>query len=314
MNLHQYRWVLLVPALAVVAILGCGRHGEDPAAEEKQKEASHADSGVVELDSTAVARTGIVVEPAGPATIDVTIQLPAEVKLDPRKVLDAKPRFAGVLREIRKDLGQRVNRGDVLAMVESNESLTRYPVVSSISGRVIARSAAPGQTVTEETVLCTVADLSSVWIEFGVYPNQLGLIRPGQTATVSAQTEGAAPDRATVSFVSPTVDPESRVAVGRVVLPNTRGRWEPGMFAQVVVTVDHVHVPVAVPDSAVVRTNEGPVVFVAQGTRYREQHVQIGRDDGVHAEIRSGLDAGTPVVSRNAFVLRSELEKSEYAQ
>ena len=86
------------------------------------------------------------------------------------------------------------------------------------------------------------------------------------------------------------------------------------MFVPVTVTVDHVEVPIAVPDAAVVRTAEGPVVFVADGTRFREQKVQVGRSDGTNVEILDGIAAGTPIVSRNAFVLRSELEKSEYAE
>jgi cobalt-zinc-cadmium efflux system membrane fusion protein len=318
---HPVVFALLVLALATLsATLGCSRSGGDAAqtsageTSDTKESAAAADSGVVELDSTAVARAGIRVAPAGPATIDVTVGVPGEVRLDPRAVLEVKPRFAGVLREIRKELGQAVRRGDVLARVESNESLTRYDVTSSIAGRVIARNAALGQTVTQETVLCTVADLSNVWIEFGIYPNQVGRVRVGQHATVSTESQTGSPVSAQISYVSPTVDPETRVAVGRIVLPNPNGRWEPGMFVQVSIAVDHADVPVAVPDAAVVRTAEGPVVFVADGTKFRETRIRVGRSDGTRTEILDGIAAGTSVVATNAFVVRSELEKSEYAE
>jgi len=132
--------------------------------------------------------------------------------------------------------------------------------------------------------------------------------------TVSAEPQTGSPESAAISYVSPTVDPETRVAVGRIVLPNPHGRWEPGMFVQVSIAVDHAEVPVAVPDAAVVRTADGPVVFVADGTKFKETHVRVGRSDGTRTEILDGIGAGTSVVATNAFVVRSELEKSEYAE
>jgi cobalt-zinc-cadmium efflux system membrane fusion protein len=53
---------------------------------------------------------------------------------------------------------------------------------------------------------------------------------------------------------------------------------------------------------------------VVEGDVFRRQRVEIGRSDGQHTEILSGLSAGTPIVARNAYVLKSELEKSEYAE
>src|SRR5262245_54192385 len=180
------RWMLATLALAV----GCSAAAE----QEKESEAagaSAADSGIVRLDAEAIQRGGIVVGRADAAVIAVTLRMPGEVRPDPQKVLEVKPRFPGVVRELRKAIGQAVRRGDVLAMVESNESLTNYAVTSSLTGRVIDRPVAPGQNVTQETVMFTVTDLSTVWIELGVYPNQLGRIRSGQPAHVASTTDSS---------------------------------------------------------------------------------------------------------------------------
>jgi membrane fusion protein, heavy metal efflux system len=163
--------------------------------------------------------------------------------------------------------------------------------------------------VTTETVLFTVTDLSTVWVELGVYPNQLGRIRAGQPARVVSTSDSSRSQTGAIAYVAPTLETDTRVAVARVVLRNP-GLWEPGMFVNVTVTVDHVTAPVTVPDEAVVRTAEGPAVFVADGARFRRQLVETGRSDGIHTEILSGLAAGTPVAARNAYVLKSELEKS----
>jgi cobalt-zinc-cadmium efflux system membrane fusion protein len=304
---RRIRAPLATALLLLTLTPGCGRRAE----EEKHDAAtaSPTDSGIVVLEPEALANAGLHVSAAGPATLDVIVELPGEVRFDPQRVLEVRPRFAGVVRELRRQVGERVQRGDVVAQVESNESLTSYTVTSSISGRVIARPMAVGQTVTPDASLYTIADLSNVWIEFAIYPNDLARIHRGDAARVTPQSSGA-PQSGTVSYIGPSLEREAHVSVGRVLLRNDDGRWEPGLFADVVVTVDHADVPVAVPDTAIVRTDEGPAVFVAQGHRFRMQKVTIGRSDGSHTEIRSGLTAGTPVVDRNAFVLKSELEKA----
>jgi len=300
-------WMLGAAVIVTAAAIGCGRGAHDP--DPVAQTASPADSGIVQLDAEAMRRTGIVVEPAGAAEIDVTLQMPGEIRPDPQKVLEVRPRFAGVVRELRKAIGQPVRRGDVLAMIESNESLTNYAVTSSLAGRVIARPVAPGQSVTSETALFTVADLSTVWVEVGVYPNQIGRIRTGQSAHVVSTTDSSRAQDGVVSYVAPMLESESRVALARVVLSNAPPHWEPGMFVNVVVTIDHATVPVAVPDDAVVRTGDETAVFVAQGSSFRRQVVETGRSDGRHTEILSGLEVGTPIAARNAYVLKSELEK-----
>ena len=117
-----------------------------------------------------------------------------------------------------------------------------------------------------------------------------------------------------MSYLGPSPDRGAGVSMGRVVLRNPTGRWEPGLFADVKVTVDRFTAPVAVPDEAVVRTDEGPVVFVVAGGRYRQTPVQVGRTDGRTTEIRGGLAAGTEVVVHGAYTLRSELEKAKYEE
>jgi len=307
----RFRAVLL-SGLAVVLVSSCGRHDQQKS--DAPAGPSAADSGVVVLEPEALKNAGLHVSPAGPAIIDVIVELPGEVRFDPQRVLEVRPRFPGVVRELRRQVGERVHRGDVVAEIESNESLTSYAVTSAITGRVVARPLAVGQTVTTDVSLYTIADLSTVWIEFAIYPNDLARIHVGAPARVAPQSAGGPPQHGTVSYVGPSLERDARVSVGRVVLRNDDGRWEPGLFADVSITVDHADVAVAVPDTAIVRTDEGPAVFVAQGARFRMQKVAVGRSDGTHTEIRSGITAGTPVVDRNAFILKSELEKSSVEQ
>lgn len=305
----QVHLASLLLLLVVIVLTGCGGSPK-AAAGAPATGATAADSGIVQLSAEAVANAGLHLGSAEPATIDATVDLPGEVRFDPSRVLDVRPRFAGVVKHLAHQVGDRVARGATLATIESNESLTEYAITAALAGRVMARPVAEGQTVTPEISLFTIADLSSVWVEFAVYPNDLARIHAGAAARVALQSSTGEPERGTVSYVGPSSDPAARVSVGRVVLPNRGMRWEPGLFATVTVTVAHDHVTLSVPDAAVVRTDTGPVVFVAESpTRFRRVEVRTGRSDGVRTEILSGITGNARVVDRNAFVLRSELEK-----
>jgi cobalt-zinc-cadmium efflux system membrane fusion protein len=306
----------LVFALVCATAAGCGSkkaadgevehaHGED---EHANGEAAHA---VVELSPEAVRNGRIGIGVAGPAAIEVVAEAPGEIHLDAERVLEIRPRYGGVVREIRKRIGDRVQPNEVVAVVQSNESLADYPIVSSLGGTVIARGVVTGQAVDHGSVLLTVADLASVWVDFAIYPQYVGRIRQGMTAVVTAQNRPELTANGTIHYVGPLLEQDTRVSSGRVVLGNPGARWQPGLFVNVRVTLERTRVPLAVPEGAIVRTNEGPAVFRAEGNRFELVPVAVGRSDGRSSEIVSGLAAGDSVVIENAFVLKSELGKGE---
>jgi cobalt-zinc-cadmium efflux system membrane fusion protein len=120
----------------------------------------------VELGADAIRTGGIVTGESGPSRIEVTVDVPGEVRLNAERAVEVRPRFPGMVREMRKRLGDAVRRGDVLAIVHSNESLSDYSITAAIDGTVVSQDAANGQAVDAQSVLYTVADLSTVWVVF----------------------------------------------------------------------------------------------------------------------------------------------------
>jgi cobalt-zinc-cadmium efflux system membrane fusion protein len=303
---------LLVLAIALAPIASCGH--EDADDEKKAGDAgvtdAKRDSNRVTLAPGAAERSGITLGVAGPARIDLSIELPGEVKADSGRVLVVRPRFGGIVHAVRKQVGDAVGRGEALATIQSNESLADYDVTSGIAGRVVARGAAVGEAVTPDAALFTVVDLSDVWVEFPVYPHQLGLVRRGQRVHVARQGGAGGGADATIAYVGSVLSEDTRVAYARAVLPNPAGQWQPGLFVDATVVTDQARVAVAVPDEAIVRTSEGSAVFVRDRGGYLMRAVATGRTDGRTTEIISGLAAGEPVVVHGAFLLKSELQKS----
>lgn len=270
------------------------------------------EEGRIELALQAAINAGIEVAPAGAARLSILEESPGEVKLNRERVLLVTPRYAGTLRELRKRLGDAVRAGETVAIIQSNESLADYAVVSRIAGTVIGQGATPGQTVHQEEEILTVADLSEVWVDFPIYSRNQGRVRPGLPAIVRASAPGGAEATGTVRYVGPVLEQETRVSMGRIVLPNRDRRWQPGMYVDVKVAVDEVDVLITVPEEAIVRMGTGEAVFRARsGGAFESQPVRTGRRDAYRTEILEGLAAGDTIVVRNAFLLKAELGKSE---
>jgi membrane fusion protein, heavy metal efflux system len=307
------RWMTLVFLALALALPSCGKREESAESETKTEDQEKAPGDTVqsvELSAEAVKLAEITVGRAGSATIAIVIELPGEVKLDAERVLVLHPRFAGVVHQMRKRIGEAVSAGEVVATVQSNESLADYGITSSMTGQVVERGATPGEAVTPDASLYTIADLSRVWIEFAVYPHQLGAIRRGQAVRVT-RTGGGEATNGTISYVGPVLKEDTRVSIARVVLPNPARRWEPGLFVTASVVTDEARVAVGIPDDAIVRMHDGSAVFLADGARFVLRPVVTGKSDGRTTEIVSGLAVGDPVVVHNAYVLKAELGKSE---
>jgi cobalt-zinc-cadmium efflux system membrane fusion protein len=265
----------------------------------------------VELSPAAVSSGGIETGAAGPRLIEARVETPGEVRLNAERVVQVRPRFPGVVQRMAKRLGDPVRSGELLAVVHSNESMTDYEIHSPMSGTLVSRDVAEGQAVDHEMVLYTIADLSTVWVDFALYPQYAGQVRRGQGVRIRAQAGNPLQATGTIGYIGPLLEQDTRVSYGRVVLPNPDRRWQPGLFVTAAITVDRVRAAVAVPEEAIVRTSRGPAVFRVEGSTFELQPVVPGRSDGEWTEIREGLEPGARIAVRNAFLLKAELGKSE---
>lgn len=265
--------------------------------------------GRVELDAEQVAAAGIDVATAGPATIRERVVLNGRVAPDEDTLAHLTPRFPGVVRSVHKRLGDPVAAGDLLAVIESNESLHPYELRAALGGTVIAKEISPGEFVSSDREVFAIADLARVWVDLDVYRPDFGRLRVGQKARVDAG-DGTLPVDTTISYLSPIGAANTQTLLARAVLPNADRTWRPGLFVTADVEVYAREVPVAVAVSALQRVRDRDVVFVADGETFEAQPVELGRRDGEHAEVRSGLAPGQRYVAAGSFLLKAEAGKS----
>ena len=250
---------------------------------------------------------GIELAQADAETINETIPLYGLVSVNHERVQKLSARFPGVIRSIKVALGDKVKPGDVLATIESNESLKSYELKASIAGVVIERNATLGDLTTDAPLL-VIADLSSVWIELSVFPRDLARVHSGQSVRIEqAQQHFIA--QGTLDYIAPMASPINQAVTARVTLDNPQGQWLPGHFVKADVTLAATNVAVAVRNEALQTLEGNTVIFVQTDKGFETRQVRIGRADKDFTEIREGVTAQESYVSRNSFVLKSDLGK-----
>jgi cobalt-zinc-cadmium efflux system membrane fusion protein len=266
--------------------------------------------GRVRLSPEATLAAGIEVSTAGPRTVTRTLDLPGEIVPNADRLAHIVPRFPGIAKQVKKGLGDRVDRDEVLAIVESNESLAPYEVRSLIAGTVIEKHITLGEFVRDDSDVFVVADLRTMWANITVYARDLSKVARGQRVEVRAVSDG--PQAVgVIDYVAPALGETMRAGTARVTLANPELHWRPGMFVTASIAMDSVRAPVAVFRGAIQRIGAGHVVFVEEDGEFEARPVDVGALDEQWGEIVAGLSEGTRYVTRGAFVLKSELLKSE---
>lgn len=252
-------------------------------------------------------QSGIVTEKAGPVKLKQSLELTGRVQTDPNRLSVVRARYPGVVTQLKHDIGDRVQAGDVLATIQSNDSLQIYTLKSPVAGVVIQRDAFVGK-LTADDVLFTVVDLSRVWIELDVFDKDLALLRVGQVAVVETLSGSSA--RGKIDWISPLAAHASQSFQARVTVQNRDEQFRPGQFVRGRVTVAERAVPLAVRKSGVQSFRDFQVVFARIGDTYEVRMLELGGSDSEWIEVLGGLKAGTEYVTENSYLIKADIEKS----
>lgn len=242
---------------------------------------------------------------AGPGALQQTILLYGRTTPDPQGVSHVGARYPGLIRSISANIGQRVQAGDALAVIEANNSLQPYTITAPIDGLVIERHANPGEFAGDQPLL-TIADYSRVWADFDVFPGDAGVIAPGQPVTVSMNGMTV---QSSILFLNPGAGDTPNV-IARVPLDNPEGRWTPGLLVEGEVVTAVVPVPLLVNNLAIQTMADEQVVFIRVGNNYENRAVSLGRTDGEFTEVLEGISAGDEYVVTNSYLLKADVEKA----
>lgn len=180
-------------------------------------------------------------------------------------------------------------------------ALVRAP----ISGRIVAKSVAPGQTLAAGSSPCfIIANTSTMWVMAQVFSSDIPRINVGDPALVDPG-DGSAPIHGVVTNVSSVVNPDTRSVDARVRVDNFSGALKAQMYVTVHIQSRNQRNGLLIPVSAVLRNSEDlPFVYiVTPNGSYARQPVTLGPRVGDLYVISQGLQPGEQVVVDGSIFL-----------
>ena len=291
-------------------------HGEeqDIGNKEGEHEQGHGDEheeeGVVRFTDEALKNAKIDVRETGSMTLAMQLRVNGRISPVSSNVAHIASRFSGIIGEVKKDIGETVSAGDVLAIVESNQNLQKFEVRALKAGIITDRHATIGESIKEDDALFIVMDLSELWADFTIFQRDVSKVKIGQEISVYISGR-AEPFKSKVSFISPIVDDTTQSRIARAVISNPDNTLAPGAFVTGLIATEDYKVPVAVTYEGIQTIEGNSVVFVKNDEGFEKREVSVGRSDGTYSEVLSGIKVGEKYAATNSFILKADLGKSE---
>jgi membrane fusion protein, heavy metal efflux system len=250
---------------------------------------------------------GIRTEKVGPATLTETVPLYGRIVANPERQREVSARYPGLIRSVKKGLGDAVQSGEVLATIEANDSLREYTLIAPLAGVITGRNANAGEQ-TGDRVLFTVTDTRAVIAELAVFSRHRAQLKLG--AAVKLRLADA---DATATGVIARIDPQvgaNQSVVARVPVESDAGTFLPGSLITADVAVGRRDVPLAVKTTGLQPFRDFTVVYAQVGDTYEVRMLELGGSYGEWTEVLGGIDAGETYVSEGSFVIKADIEKS----
>jgi len=196
---------------------------------------------------------------------------------------------------------------DIQRLANTSNVTNTVQVLAPQDGTVTSLYVKEGMFVRPATEIMSLADLSSVWLQAGVFESQADWVAESQSAEARLNYMPGEVFSGRVDYVYPVLDPKTRTLQVRLRFDNPDERMKPNMYARVTIFGKSHPAALSIPREALIRGQDTDRVVVALGDgKYTVQEVMTGIESGGWLEIIAGLDAGDEVVTSAQFLIDSE--------
>ena len=196
---------------------------------------------------------------------------------------------------------------------EPTQKLNPMAIVTApVRGTITQRQIGLGQYINSEAAgaaspVFTISDLSTVYLIANVREVDTPLMHVGLALEVHVLAYPGRVFKGKVSYVAPSIDPNTHRLPVRADVENPDGALKPRMFANFSIITGEASTAPAVPQEAIVYEGERARVWVAgDGDTLALREIRTGRTSDGLVEVLAGLSAGEKVVtSGTVFIDRA---------
>jgi cobalt-zinc-cadmium efflux system membrane fusion protein len=293
-----------------LGVTGCERADEESfassEADEEEEEEGLSDRTIIEAE--VAEESGIETAAIGRGTIRDEREVQGILTPVEGRYARIVARFPGPVRRVTVGVGDAVTAGQVLAVVESNASLSDYTVTSPLAGTVLARNVTVGD-LAGDAPLFEIADLSRLWADLHLFGSDAESLDAGMSIEITRLSDGVTVNTV-VDRILPGTVAASQSAIARATIDNLDGRWRPGSAVRARISVSERPAELVAPLTALQTMQGDDVVFVREGEEYFVRPVTLGERDARQVEIRDGVAAGDEIVVEQSYLIKANIEKS----
>jgi Cu(I)/Ag(I) efflux system membrane fusion protein len=180
-------------------------------------------------------------------------------------------------------------------------------IMAPVSGLVTKVATDEGQYVDEGSQLYKVADISALWVEADVYPDEISSLKPGDKIRVTFSSLKNKSTDATINFISPEYKTGTKITTIRATIKNDNMALKPGMRV-LVFTKPSEHNVMTVSKDAIIHDSKDVYVFAAVDTNmFQARKIKIRLENSARVEVVEGLADDDFVVTSGTYLLYSEM-------
>ena len=196
---------------------------------------------------------------------------------------------------------------DIRRLAKTSKVTNTVQVLAPQDGTVTSLNVKEGIFVKPATEIMSLTDLSSVWLQAGVFESQADWVMESQSAEARFNYMPGEVFSGRVDYVYPVLDPKTRTLQVRLRFDNPDERMKPNMYARVTIFGKSHPGALSIPREALIRGQDIDRVVVALGSgNFTVHEVVSGIESGAWVEIVAGLQAGDEVVTSAQFLIDSE--------
>jgi Cu(I)/Ag(I) efflux system membrane fusion protein len=203
----------------------------------------------------------------------------------------------------------KITENQIDNIENSGAVLTELDIYADLSGVVVKREVSKGDYVDRGRTLFEIANLSNVWVILDAYESDLSFIRKGQKITFTLISVPGKEFSATVTFIDPLINPQTRTASIRAEVVNRGLILKPEMFVKATIRSGYVgkKKSLVVPKTALLWTGKRSLVYVkvqeSEYPAFEMREIALGGSMGDSYIVEKGLNEGEEIVVNGVFAI-----------